>query len=71
MHTIKFMRQEYFRQKLSDRQTREAWEKSGALDSRERARQKTNEILQTHSPKVIDPKIDQEIQKRFDIVKKQ
>ncbi len=67
MHTVKFMRQEYFRQTLADRQTREAWEKSGALDGRTRARQKAREILRTHSTKGIDHKIDQEIRKRFDI----
>ena len=44
MHTVKFMRQEYFRQRVGDRQAREAWEKQGALDGRERARQKAKEI---------------------------
>jgi trimethylamine--corrinoid protein Co-methyltransferase len=68
MHTVSWMRQEYFRQTLADRQTRDAWENSGALDGRERARRKAKEILQTHSPKGIDPKIDQEIKKKFDIL---
>jgi trimethylamine--corrinoid protein Co-methyltransferase len=67
MHTVKFMRQEYFRQTLGDRQTREAWEESGSLDGRERARRKAREILKTHLPKRLDAKIDQEIKKRFDI----
>ena len=67
MHTVKFMRQEYFRQTLGDRQARETWEKSGSLDGRERARRKAREILKTHTPKEIDPKIDQEIRKRFEI----
>jgi trimethylamine---corrinoid protein Co-methyltransferase len=67
MHTVKFMRQEYFRQTLGDRQAREAWEKSGSLDGRERARRKAREILKTHTPKGIDPKVDQEIRNRFDI----
>ena len=68
MHTVKFMRREYFRQTLGDRQSREAWEKSGALDGRERARRKAGEILRLHTPKGIDPKIDREIRKRFDIL---
>ncbi len=54
MHTVKFMRQEYFRQTLADRQTREAWEKSGALDGRTRARQRAKEILRSRSPQGID-----------------
>jgi trimethylamine--corrinoid protein Co-methyltransferase len=67
MHTVRFMRQEYFLQSLADRQSREAWEKSGSLDGRERARIKAQEILKTHSPKGLDSKIDREIRKRFDI----
>jgi trimethylamine--corrinoid protein Co-methyltransferase len=67
MHTVKFMRQEYFRQTLGDRQTRETWENSGSLDGRERARRRAKEILKTHLPKRLDAKIDQEIRKRFDI----
>ena len=67
MHTVKFMRQEYFRQALADRQARDAWGKAGSLDGRERARRKAREILKSHIPKEIDPKIDQEIRKRFDI----
>jgi len=68
MHTIKHMRQEYFRQALGDRQARETWEKAGSLDGRERARRRAKEILKTHSPKGIDPKTDQEIRKRFKIL---
>jgi trimethylamine--corrinoid protein Co-methyltransferase len=68
MHTVNWMRQEYFRQMLADRQTRDAWEKSGALEGRERARRKAKEILQTHLSKGIDLKIDQEIRKKFNIL---
>ena len=67
MHTVKFMRQEYFRQTLGDRQSREAWEKAGGLDGRERARRKAREILKSHQAKGIDPRIDRDIRKRFDI----
>jgi trimethylamine---corrinoid protein Co-methyltransferase len=67
MHTVQFMRQEYFNQTLGDRQSREAWEKSGSLDGRERARRKAREILKAHTPRGIDPRVDQEIRKRFDI----
>jgi len=68
MHTVNYMRREYFLPALGDRQTREAWEQSGALDARERARKKAKEILETHRAKEIDPKIDQEIRKRFNIL---
>ena len=68
VHTVKWMRREYFRQTLGDRQAREAWEKSGSLDGRERARRKAREILRSHTPKGIDPRVDQEIRKRFNIL---
>jgi trimethylamine---corrinoid protein Co-methyltransferase len=68
MHTVKFMRQEYFKQTQGDRQGREAWEKSGSLDGRERARRRAGEILKAHTPKGIDPGVDREIRKRFNIL---
>ncbi len=68
LHTVKFMRQEYFRQSLADRQDREAWEKSGGVDGRERARRKAKAILESHVPKGLDPSVDREIRKRFDIL---
>jgi trimethylamine--corrinoid protein Co-methyltransferase len=67
MHTVKFMRQEYFKQTLGDRQSREAWAMSGAPDGRERARRRAQEILRSHRPKGIDPGVDQDIRKRFRI----
>jgi trimethylamine--corrinoid protein Co-methyltransferase len=67
MHTVEFMRREYYPQRLADRQSREAWEESGSMDGRARARRKAQEILRTHSPSEINPGVDQEIRKRFDI----
>ncbi len=45
-HTRKFMRKEQYVPVLSDRLTREEWEKSGSPDARERARQKVMSILE-------------------------
>ena len=67
-HTVKFMRQEYFRPAVADRRNREAWEAAGALDGRERARNWSKKILETHRPAAIDPEIDGEIRKRFTIL---
>lgn len=44
-HTRKFMRKEQYIPTLSDRTTREEWEKNGSLDTRERARLKVAEVL--------------------------
>jgi trimethylamine---corrinoid protein Co-methyltransferase len=67
-HTVRFMRQEYFRPSVADRQNREAWEAAGAPDGRERARNLAKRILETHRPVAIDPAVDGEIRKRFTIL---
>ncbi len=67
-HTVRFMRQEYFRPSVADRQNREAWEAAGAPDGRERARRLAKRILETHRPAAIDPAVDGEIRKRFTIL---
>ena len=67
-HTVRFMRQEYFRPSVADRQNREAWEAAGAPDGRERARRLAKRILETHRPVAIDPAVDGEIRKRFTIL---
>jgi trimethylamine:corrinoid methyltransferase-like protein len=65
---VRFMRQEYFRPSVADRQNREAWEAAGAPDGRERARRLAKRILETHRPVAIDPAVDGEIRKRFTIL---
>jgi len=67
-HTVRFMRQEYFRPSVADRRNREAWEAAGAPDGRERARRLAERILETHRPVTIDPAVDGEIRKRFNIL---
>jgi trimethylamine---corrinoid protein Co-methyltransferase len=68
MHTVKFMRQEYFRPSVADRRSREAWEAAGSPDGRERARGQVKRILETHRPAGIDPEIDRDIRRRFNIL---
>lgn len=68
MHTIEHMRSEFFYPQVSDRRSREDWEAAGALDARERARQRAKEILATHQPEPIPPEIDARIRKRFEIL---
>lgn len=68
LHTVKFMRQEYFRPTVADRRSREVWEAAGAADGRERARIQAGRILETHRPAGIDPAVDREIRKRFNIL---
>ncbi|MCK4393673.1 trimethylamine methyltransferase family protein [Candidatus Bipolaricaulota bacterium] len=65
-HTVEFFRTEQFLPQISDRQTRQAWEKKGSKTAAERAKEKAKEILQTHHPVPLPADIDRELQ---DIIK--
>jgi trimethylamine---corrinoid protein Co-methyltransferase len=69
-HTVHFMKDEIFFPALSDRNDRNQWEKMGSLDGRERARAEARRILREHQPLGIEPKIDQKIRERFEILYK-
>lgn len=60
-HTTMHMKQEFFYNKASDRNSRSRWEMNGSLDARERARRVAKEILATHKPAWIDKKVEKEI----------
>jgi len=47
-HTVEHMRSEFYFPRLSDRELREKWEQAGALDARERARQRALSLLSGH-----------------------
>jgi trimethylamine:corrinoid methyltransferase-like protein len=64
------MRDEIFFPTVSDRNDRNQWEKMGSLDGRERARIEARRILREHQPLGIEPKIDQKIRERFEILYK-
>jgi trimethylamine--corrinoid protein Co-methyltransferase len=68
-HTLDHMRDEYFDGNgVTDRKSGETWEEEGSLDARDRARRIAKEILATDQPKIIPPKIDDRIRKRFEIL---
>jgi trimethylamine--corrinoid protein Co-methyltransferase len=68
-HTLEHMREEYFNGNgITDRKSRQKWEKEGSLDTRARARQKAKEILAAQQPEMIPPEIDTRIRDRFQIL---
>jgi len=67
-HTVRFMRDEFFFPRLSDRNDRDRWEKMGALDGWERARREAQRILKEHRPLAIPRKVDLRIREQFEIV---
>ena len=67
--TMKFMRSEYFDGNgLSDRKSRNKWEKGGSPDARERARQKVIKILSGPEKNYISEDIDKKIRDNFNIL---
>jgi trimethylamine:corrinoid methyltransferase-like protein len=62
------MNTEYYYPHTGDRQRREDWEANGALDMRQRARQKAKQILTMHKPQPILPEADTLIRQRFEIL---
>jgi trimethylamine--corrinoid protein Co-methyltransferase len=66
--SLELMNTEYYYPHTGDRSRREDWEIAGALDMRERARQRAREILDTHRPYPLDSVVDAAIRDRFEIV---
>jgi trimethylamine---corrinoid protein Co-methyltransferase len=66
-HTLDFMRSELFHPALADRQSRGAWEASGKLDARSRARDYVARLLQNHRPLALEPQVEAAIRARFRI----
>ena len=69
-HTLKFLELgEHYIPTLSDRNTREEWERLGSKDLWKVAREKVKEILKTHQPDPLDPDIEKEMLKYIEEVK--
>jgi len=66
--TIKHMESDYYYPAMSDRSSPERWEKNGAKDIRERARERVFEILREHYPDHISPAVDDKIRSVFSIL---
>jgi trimethylamine--corrinoid protein Co-methyltransferase len=66
--TLSIMESEYQYPEVGDRTSADEWEESGASDIRERAAEKARAILSAHYPEYIDPKVDEEIRRRYPIL---
>lgn len=66
--TIERMETDYFYPAVGDRQPPATWEEYGRLDVRDRAKEQVKQTLRTHYPTHIDPKIDDQIRQRFNIL---
>ncbi|MEM2990811.1 MAG: trimethylamine methyltransferase family protein [Halobacteria archaeon] len=62
-HTIEYLMKEHFIPKLSNRQSREEWEKAGAKDLWEVAKEEVRKILKEYEPIPLEKEIDEELQR--------
>jgi len=60
-HTVEHMRSEFYFPRLSDRELRENWEKAGAPDTWQSARDRALAILQDHRPQPLRDRIVEQI----------
>jgi trimethylamine--corrinoid protein Co-methyltransferase len=60
-HTMKYLRQEHFLPKMSDRDTYEVWMGKGKPSIHERARERVRKILAEHQPKLLDPAVEKDL----------
>jgi len=68
-HTMQHLRTEYFQGNgVTDRTSREQWEKDGAQDARERARQMVRKILGEPEKSYIPEGVDRMIRDRYEIL---
>lgn len=62
-HTMEFIKKgEHFLPLISDRQTRDKWEKAGSKDMVQRAHEKVEEILAVHQVDPLDAKVEAELE---------
>jgi len=66
--TLARMESDYVYPQLADRQTPDGWCESGAEDMLQRARRRARQILAEHRPNHIDPAVDAELRRRYEIL---
>lgn len=68
-HTMDHLHTEYFRGNgVTDQQGRDKWSEDGSPDARKRACDIVRKILAEKERSYIDPKVDQTIRKKYDIL---
>ena len=68
-HTMTHLRTEYYYGNgVTDRKSREKWEKDGCIDTRQRALDIAKKLLESPKPSYIPEKIDKAIRKKFNIL---
>lgn len=69
VHTVQWMRKEHYTPKLSDRQLRVNWEKSGRPCVEERAKAFARTILRDHKPLGLPKELNDALRKMFPVIR--
>jgi trimethylamine--corrinoid protein Co-methyltransferase len=68
-HTVRTFRQEHFIPRLMVRDGYESWEKAGRKTVLDRARERMNEILQSHQPRELNPDVERDLHAYLEMVR--
>ncbi len=60
-HTMKYLKQEHFLPKLSDRDSYEVWTEKGKRSIHEKAKDRVKKILAEHEPLPLDSAVEKEL----------
>lgn len=69
-HTMKYFKSEHFIPALLPREPYTTWEKEGSITAMDRARVRVREVLDAHQSVELDPKIEKDLNKYFEMVAK-
>ena len=69
-HTRKYHKKEFYYPILFNRETYEAWVRSGAKDIREAARERARKILKEHQPEPLDKDLKRELENKAKEIRK-
>ena len=66
--TLDLMERDYIYPEVGDRRSPKEWAEQGSTDILQRARIRVSEILSSHYPVYIEPKLDAEIREKFKVL---
>ena len=62
VHTKKHFMKEHLMSKLASKDSWSGWERAGSKDILQRARDRAEEIIETHRPTPLEPEVERELE---------
>ncbi len=67
-HTMRYFRSEYYMSDLFERRARDIWEKDGAKDINDRARDMALKILREHQAPLLEERVIKELRAKLAVI---